>query len=92
MVYELPSVPVTVTWVAFDAVTVKAEEPPEEIDTGEAVMLTAGIGFELPVNLPPHPVGRRPSGMLAANETMKSAFLKTMRMLGVIELLFSVFV
>lgn len=40
----LPSVPVTVTWVALVAVTVKVDELPEVIDVGFAVTLTVGAG------------------------------------------------
>src|ERR1035438_5482609 len=43
MVYVLPSDPVTVTWVAFTAVTVKMDELPEVIEVGLAVMPTVGI-------------------------------------------------
>jgi hypothetical protein len=42
MVYELPSVPVTVTRVAFVAVTVKVEELPALTEVGLAVMVTVG--------------------------------------------------
>jgi len=58
----LPSLPVTVTWVAFVAVTVKIEELPAEIETGFAVMLTVGGGFGVTVTVvladvfPPAPV------------------------------------
>jgi len=41
-VYVLPSDPLTVTCVAFAAVTVKMEEPPGAIDAGLALMLTVG--------------------------------------------------
>ena len=34
--------PAIVTWVALAAVTVKVDEPPEEIEVGLAVMLTVG--------------------------------------------------
>jgi hypothetical protein len=44
--YELPSVPVTVTDVALDAVTVRVEEPPELIDVGLALMPTVGAVVE----------------------------------------------
>ena len=44
-VYVLPSVPVTITWVAFTADTVKMDELPDAIDVGFAVMLTVGGGF-----------------------------------------------
>jgi hypothetical protein len=58
----LPSLPVTVTWVALTAVTVKVDELPELIEAGFAVMLTLGGGFELTVKValaevfPPAPV------------------------------------
>jgi hypothetical protein len=61
-VYVLPSVPVTVTWVALVAVTVKIDELPVVIDVGLAAILTVGAG-ELPtvtvaaaVLFPPVPV------------------------------------
>jgi hypothetical protein len=41
-VYELPSLPLIVTWVALVATTFSEEEPPEAIDVGLAVMLTVG--------------------------------------------------
>jgi hypothetical protein len=41
-VYELPSVPVTVTAVAFVALTVNVDEPPAEIEVGLALMLSVG--------------------------------------------------
>lgn len=44
-VYELPSVPVNVTCVAFDAATVRIDELPEVIEAGLAVMLTVGAWF-----------------------------------------------
>jgi hypothetical protein len=40
--YVLPSVPVTVTWVAFAAITINTDDAPEAIDVGLAVMLTVG--------------------------------------------------
>jgi len=40
----LPSDPVTVTWVALVAVTVKVDEFPVVIEAGLAVMLTVGAG------------------------------------------------
>jgi hypothetical protein len=45
-VYELPSVPVIVTWVAFVATTVRVDELPGEIEAGLAVMLTPGFATE----------------------------------------------
>jgi hypothetical protein len=38
----LPSLPVTVTWVAFAAITINSDEAPEVIEVGFAVMLTVG--------------------------------------------------
>jgi hypothetical protein len=61
-VYVVPSLPVTVTWVAFIAVTVKVDEVPEAIDAGFAVMPTVGAGFDVIVTVvladvfPPAPV------------------------------------
>lgn len=61
-VYELPSLPVTITPVAFAAVTVNVEEFPEIIDVGFAVIVTAGTGLAATVTvavaeaLPPAPV------------------------------------
>jgi hypothetical protein len=50
-VYVLPSVPVTITWVAFVAVTVKVDELPETIEVGFAMMLTVGAGFVIEVTV-----------------------------------------
>lgn len=50
-VYELLSVPVIVTWLAFVAVTVKVDEFPEMIEAGLAVMLTVGVGFGVTVTV-----------------------------------------
>lgn len=50
-VYELPSVPVTVTCVAFVAATVSVAELPAWTEVGLAVMLTVGAEDE-----PPEPV------------------------------------
>jgi hypothetical protein len=63
-VSELPSVLVTVTWVAFVAVTVNVEELPEVMDVGLAVMVTVGVvvvaaatvTVAVAVALPPGPV------------------------------------
>jgi hypothetical protein len=61
-VYVLPSVPVTVTWVAYVVVTVRAEELPSLIEVGFAERLTVGAGFGVTVNVdfeeacPPAPV------------------------------------
>jgi hypothetical protein len=42
-VYELPSVPVTVTAVAFVAVTIKTDADPAAIEVGLAVMVTVVV-------------------------------------------------
>jgi hypothetical protein len=61
-VYVLPSVPVTTTWVAFVAVTVRVDELPEVIEVGLALMLTVGAGegdtvtIAVAVAFPPVPV------------------------------------
>ena len=59
-VYELLSVPVTVTAVAFAALTVSVEDPPEAIEDGLAEMLTVGadamVTVAVAVALPPVPV------------------------------------
>jgi hypothetical protein len=59
-VYELPSVPVTITWVALLAVTVKVDELPELIEGGLAVMVTVGdaatVTVVVAVVFPPAPV------------------------------------
>jgi hypothetical protein len=61
-VYELLSVPVIVTWLAFVAVTVKVDEFPDMIEVGLDVMLTVGEGFGVTVTvaladaLPPLPI------------------------------------
>ena len=59
-VYELPSVPVTITWVALLAVTVKVDELPELIEGGLAVMVTVGdaatVTVVVAVVVPPVPV------------------------------------
>lgn len=54
-VNELPSLPLTVTDVAFAAVTVSVEEPPASTEVGLALMLTVGELFVLP-ELLLHPV------------------------------------
>lgn len=59
--YELPSVPVIVTCVAFAAITVMVDELPEVIEVGLAVTLTVGavVVFVLSgslVELAPQPV------------------------------------
>jgi hypothetical protein len=54
------SVPVTVTAVAFAALTVSVEDPPEAIEDGLAEMLTVGadamVTVAVAVALPPVPV------------------------------------
>jgi hypothetical protein len=58
----LPSLPVTVTWVAFTALTVKTDELPDVMEVGFAMMLTVGGAFAVTVNValaevvPPAPV------------------------------------
>jgi len=62
--YEVPSDPVTVTCVAFVAVTVKMEALPEAMDVGFATMVTVAAGVETAVTVtvavaeafPPAPV------------------------------------
>jgi hypothetical protein len=44
IVNELPSLPLTATWVAFAAVTVSVDELPVVIDAGLAVMVTVAAG------------------------------------------------
>jgi hypothetical protein len=61
-VYALPSDPVTLTKVAFVAVTIKIDELPDVIEAGLAVMPMVGEGFAVTVTvavaevLPPIPV------------------------------------
>jgi hypothetical protein len=61
-VYALPSDPVTLTKVAFVAVTVKIDELPDVIEAGLALMPMVGEGFAVTVTvavaeaLPPIPV------------------------------------
>jgi len=54
-VYELPSLPVTVTWAALVALTVNVDEPPATIAVGLAVTVTVGAGEVLPLYFE-HPV------------------------------------
>jgi hypothetical protein len=65
-VYLVPSLPVTVTWVAFVAVTVKVDALPAAIEAGLAAIATVGAGA-MALKLPPHPVNsrssRRPGGI-----------------------------
>lgn len=59
--YELPSLPVKVTLVAFVAVTVRVDELPDVTDVGFAMMAIVDAGFDvtvtvaLAVALPPVP-------------------------------------
>jgi hypothetical protein len=61
-VYELPSVPVTVTCVAFVAATVSVDELPGLIEVGLAVIVTVGgaaattVTIAVAVAVPPAPV------------------------------------
>ena len=63
-VYELPLVPVSVTCVAFVAVTVKMDGFPAITEVGFAMIVTVGGGFEAAVTVtiavadafPPAPV------------------------------------
>jgi hypothetical protein len=52
MLYELPSVPVILTWVEFVAVTVSMDELPAAMEAGEAERVTIGAVVE-PVKLVP---------------------------------------
>jgi hypothetical protein len=58
-VYELPSLPATVTVVALVAITVKVEELPAATDAGLASIATVGAGDLLPMLIPAHPASRR---------------------------------
>ena len=61
-VYSLPSLPVSLTWVAFAAITVKVDELPAVIEAGLAVMVTVGAASAATVTdavaeaVPPLPV------------------------------------
>jgi hypothetical protein len=61
-VYELPSEPVTLTWVASVAVMVSMDELPGAMAVGSAVIVTVGGGFAVTVTVavavadPPAPV------------------------------------
>jgi hypothetical protein len=71
------SVPVTVTWVAFTALTVKVDELPTAIEVGLADMATVGAP-DLRLTLPPHPVRRTGSTMPEiTQEKAKRADLQT---------------
>lgn len=58
----MPSLPLTVTCVAFAADTVRIEEPVAVMETGFALTVTAGGGFEVTVTVtaaavfPPDPL------------------------------------
>jgi hypothetical protein len=58
----VPSLPVSVTFVAFEAVTLRVEDPPALIELGVAVTVTFGAGAAVTVTvavdvaLPPAPV------------------------------------
>ena len=58
--YELPSLPLRVTFVALVAVTVIVEDPPEAMEVGFAEMLTVGDEamdtVAVAVALPPVPL------------------------------------
>jgi hypothetical protein len=60
--YETPPGAVTVTAVAFVAVTVSVDEFPETIDVGFAAIVTVGAGFVVTVTVavavvvPPGPI------------------------------------
>ena len=65
--YVLPSDPVTITCVAFVAVTVRVDELPDAIDVGLAFIPTMGaVGGapELPLKAVPQPVNNRHSERL----------------------------
>ena len=62
MLYVLPSEPVTITCVAFVAVTVRVDELPDAIEVGLALIPTIGAvggGPELPLKRMPQPVNSR---------------------------------
>jgi hypothetical protein len=64
--YVMPSDPVTVTLVAFVAVTVRVDELPVVIEAGEAEMFTVGPP-DVEVVLPPQPAkssGRKRPGII----------------------------
>jgi hypothetical protein len=68
-VYELPSLPLMVTEVAFAAVTVRVEDAPAAIDAGLAVMVTVGAVFVGVLTFAPHPVNS--SGSSRAGSAQK---------------------
>ena len=59
MVLLLPSEPVTVTPVAFVAVTVNVDEAPAATVVGLAVMVTVAAAVPLAVPVEPHPATSR---------------------------------
>ena len=77
-VYALPSVPLTVTWVALVAFTVRVEEPPALMEVGLAMMLTVGAAAGLLESLdslllepPPHPVSSASMAISAAGSSAR---------------------
>jgi hypothetical protein len=79
--YVLPSEPLTVTPVAFVAVTVSVDELPDAMDVGFAVTLTVGAAgsvvlTEPPADLaPPHPdrMKRKAGNSTAKGEAIRKA-------------------
>jgi hypothetical protein len=69
-VYELLSLPVIFTDVAFVAVTVNVDEAPGAIDVGLAVIATVGPGTARPVVVP-QPVKMRENARQKRNATEK---------------------
>jgi hypothetical protein len=69
-VYMVPSLPVTVTCVAFAAVTVKVDALPMVIEVGLATIVTEGTDGVLLVllKLPPHPLKSRGSKRPGVNQ------------------------
>ena len=66
-VYELPSLPATVTWVAFVAVTVNMDELPAAIEAGLAAIATVGggdVATRLPLTHPVNNRGRKSPGII----------------------------
>jgi hypothetical protein len=57
-VYFVPSLPVTVTWVAFVADTVKVDALPMLIEVGLTTIATVGAEGII-LKLPPHPQSSR---------------------------------
>jgi hypothetical protein len=69
-------VPVTVTWVAFAADTVRVEVPPAVIDVGFAAIVTVGEGTLLAATLAfePHPASTSRKEMQAKIATLPQNF------------------